>query len=139
MSLVLAKATKGVVAPAAEAEVAALPMGARGAVPMRHALGLLGHPQEPTPLGADNSTAQGTPTGTVKQRHSKCTNMGHYWLKDRAVQGEFGIYWEPREHNKGDYSTKHHSGEYHKRVRPVMLHMGDSPTTLQGCIKLLNG
>jgi hypothetical protein len=136
--LVLARVIKNVMASAAEAEVAALYMNAQEIVPMRQCLIELGHPQPPTPLKTDNSTATGILTGTIKQKRSKAIDMRFYWLKDRVKQKQFDVYWEPGLHNLADYTTKHHSGNHHRRLRPIQLYEKDSPKTVQGCIKLLN-
>ena len=56
---VLAKIIKHVMKSAAEAEVIALFMNAEELVPLRHCLEEMGHPQPPTPLKTDNSTANG--------------------------------------------------------------------------------
>ena len=63
---VIAKIIKNVVASAAEAEVAALFMNAQLAAPLRTTLEELGHPQPPTPMKTDNTTANGIINGTVK-------------------------------------------------------------------------
>ena len=136
--LVLARVIKNVMASAAEAEVAALYMNAQEMIPMRQCLIELGHPQPPTPLKTDNSTATGILTGTIKQKRSKAIDMRFYWLKDRVKQRQFDVYWAPGLNNLADYTTKHHSGKHHRQLRPIQLHEPNSPKTVQGCIKLLN-
>ena len=38
-----------------------------------------------------------------------------------------------------DYVTKHHNGTHHCEVRPIYLFKQDlSPTTVQGCVEILN-
>ena len=136
--LVLARIIKNVMASAAEAEVAALYINAQEAISIRQCCIELGHPQPPTPLKTDNSTAKGILTGTIKQKRSKAIDMRFYWLKDRAAQGQFDIYWEPGTHNLADYPTKHHSGIHHKSVRPIYTYDKEtSPKTIQGCVELL--
>eukprot|EP00536_Pseudo-nitzschia_multiseries_P005706 jgi/Psemu1/191192/e_gw1.110.12.1 len=98
--LVLAKIIKNVMASAVEAEVASLFLNAREALPIRQCLTKLGHPQPATPLKTDNNTAEGILNGTIKQKRSKAIDMRFYWLKDRAEQGQFNIFWEPGKHNK---------------------------------------
>ena len=107
-------------------------------IPMRQCLIELGHPQPPTPLKTDNSTATGILTGTIKQKRSKAIDMRFYWLKDRVKQRQFDVYWAPGLNNLADYTTKHHSGKHHRQLRPIQLHEPNSPKTVQGCIKLLN-
>ena len=135
---VIARIIKNVMASAAEAEVGALYLNAQAAVPLRTTLNELGHPQPATPIKTDNSTADGILNGTIKQQRSKAIDMRFYWLKDRAEQGQFKIYWAPGEENWADYFTKHHSATHHKTLRPVYLKEPDSPSDLQGCVKLLS-
>eukprot|EP00536_Pseudo-nitzschia_multiseries_P000416 jgi/Psemu1/915/gm1.915_g len=97
--LMLAKIINNVMAPAAEAEC----------------LIELGHPQPATPMKTDNNTAEGILNGTIKQKRSKAIDMRFYWLKDRAEQGQFNIFWEPGKHNLADYPTKRHPGSHHKK------------------------
>eukprot|EP00536_Pseudo-nitzschia_multiseries_P006489 jgi/Psemu1/15436/gm1.15436_g len=85
------------------------------ALPIRQCLIELGHPQLATPLKTDNNTAEGILNGTIKQKRSKAIDMQYYWLKDRAQQGQFNIFWQPGKHNLADYPTKHHPGNHHKK------------------------
>eukprot|EP00536_Pseudo-nitzschia_multiseries_P009450 jgi/Psemu1/23220/gm1.23220_g len=66
-------------------------------------------------MKTDNNTAEGILNGTIKQKRSKAIDMRFYWLKDRAEQGQFNIFWEPGKHNLADYPTKHHAGSHHKK------------------------
>ena len=52
--LVLAKIIKHVMSSAAEAEVGAMFLNAREAIPIRKCLENMGHPQPPTPMTVDN-------------------------------------------------------------------------------------
>jgi len=135
---VVAKIIKNVMASAAEAGVGALFMNAQLAAPMRVTLEELGFPQPATPMKTDNSTANGIINGTIKQQRSKAIDMRFYWLKDRAEQGQFKIYWAPGDENWADYSTKHHSATHHRTLRPAYLNGPNSPSDLQGCVELLN-
>ena len=136
--LVLAKIIRNVMASAAEAEVGGLFMNAQEAVPARTTLIDLGHLKPPSPLKTDNSTADGILNGTVKQKRSKALAMKFYWLKDRAAQGEFRIYWAPGAENLGHYYTKVHAPSHHKKVNPIYLYNKDtSPSTMKGCIEIL--
>ena len=82
--LILAKTIKFVMSSAAEAEVAALYMNAKLAVSIRQALIEMGHPQPPTKIKTDNSTANGIINDTIKQNRSKAIDMRFYWLKCRS-------------------------------------------------------
>ena len=69
-------------ASAAEAEVAGLFINANKAVPVRHTLIKMGHPQPPTPLKTNNMAAQGILTGKFRQKKSISVDMRFWWLKD---------------------------------------------------------
>ena len=135
---VLAKIIKAVMESAAEAEVGGLYMNAQELSPMRTTLEELDHPQPPTPLKTDNSTADGIMNKTIKQKQSKAMDKRFYWLQDRVEQGEFNVFWAPGKHNLADYFTKYHSPATHRKLRPMYTYIeGKSPTSLQGCIELL--
>jgi hypothetical protein len=137
--LVLAKIIKNVIGSAAEAEVGALYIVAQEIVPMRMTLEELGHPQPATPLKTDNSTACGIMNGTVKQKRTKAMDMGYYWLRDRVRHKQFNVFRAPGINNLADYPTKHHSGAHHRKVRDIYLYDKEkSPSTIQGCIKIMN-
>jgi hypothetical protein len=136
--LVLAKIIKNVMASAAEAEVAGIYMNAQLAVGFRTCLIEMGHPQPPTPIRTDNTTARGIITGTIKQKRSKAIDMRFYWLNDRYKQDQFDYVWGKGCENMGDAPTKHHAGSHHLKIRPIMLHIKNkSPKTMQGCVELL--
>jgi hypothetical protein len=40
----------------------------------------LGHPQPPTPLETDNTTATGYINGTIKQKSTRAMDMHFYWV-----------------------------------------------------------
>jgi hypothetical protein len=135
---ILAKVIKHVMASAAEAEVGGLFLNAQQAVPERTTLAELGHPQPPTPMRTDNTTACGIMNKTVKQKQSKAMDMRFYWLQDRTQQDQFKIYWAPGSVNLADYPTKLHQESHHKTIRPIYLYVkGKSPTSLQGCVEIL--
>ena len=71
-----------VVTSAAEAEYGGLFTNARIAIPMRITLRELGHPQPPTPIITDNSTAAGIANESVKQKNSKAMDMRFHYIKD---------------------------------------------------------
>eukprot|EP00804_Cyclotella_cryptica_P019806 CCRYP_009697-RA/>CCRYP_009697-RA protein AED:0.19 eAED:0.25 QI:0/0/0/1/1/1/2/0/745 len=63
--LTLAQIIKPVMSSAAEAELGALYINAQETIPQQHLLNELGHPQPPTPIQIDNSTALGwSPTSS---------------------------------------------------------------------------
>ena len=136
--LIIAKVIKNVVSSASEAEIAALFINARAALPLRIALEELGHMQPATKLITDNSTADGILNGTIKQNRSKGIDMRYYWLRDRVEQGQFSVQWEPGKFNLADYFTKHHPPTHHRALRPVYLFDPNCILDLQGCIKILS-
>jgi hypothetical protein len=131
------KTIRNVLASAAEAELAGLFHNGQMAIALRHALLELGHPQPPTPIQTDNSTACGIVTSSIRQRKSKSMDMRFYWVQDRVNQGHFIVYWAPGKNNKGDYFTKHFPPSHHIHMRPVYLHQASNTqayTHMQGCI-----
>ena len=89
---------------------------------LRNALINLGHPQIPTPIKTDNSTATGIANNTLLQRTPRAMDMWFYWVRDRINQGEFIVYWRPGVNNLGDYHTKHHPPSHHIKVRSNYVH-----------------
>ena len=137
--LFLTTIIKQVMASAAEAEIAALFLNARLALPIRTALIELGHPQPPTKLKTDNNTASGFANGTIKQNKTKAIDMRFDWLKCRSAQDQFDIYWAPGKVNLADYFTKHHPPAHHKALRPVYLAPSNENDmySMQRCIEIL--
>ena len=137
--LILAKVIKNVMASATEAELAALFMNAQEAVAIRNCLRAMGFTQPATPLKTDNNTANGIINNTMKQKRSKTIDVRFYWLRDRAEQGQFCIYWDAGKNNLADYFTKHHPPMHHRRMQKIHTYIeGASPKSLQGCIKIMN-
>ena len=137
--LVLAKVIKNVMASATEAELGALYMNAQEAVGIRNCLEAMGFPQPATPLKTDNNTANGILNNTMKQKRSKAIDVRFYWLRDRAHQGQFYIFWDSGKNNLADFFTKHHPPSYHKAMRPIQSYIEAlSPESLQGCIEIMN-
>jgi hypothetical protein len=89
------KIIKNVMGSAAEAEIGASYMNGQDCVAIRQTLIELGHPQPPTPIQVDNTTARSFANGTMKQKRSKSIDMNFYWIQDRTQQGMFHIYWGP--------------------------------------------
>eukprot|EP00804_Cyclotella_cryptica_P020003 CCRYP_007866-RA/>CCRYP_007866-RA protein AED:0.45 eAED:0.45 QI:0/0/0/1/0/0/2/0/134 len=78
-----------VMSSAAEAELGALYIDAREAVPQRHLLNELGHPQPPTPIKIDNSTALGKVTNIIQPKRTKAMDMRFHWLSCHENQKQF--------------------------------------------------
>eukprot|EP00804_Cyclotella_cryptica_P027157 CCRYP_016091-RA/>CCRYP_016091-RA protein AED:0.31 eAED:0.28 QI:0/0/0/1/1/1/2/0/527 len=81
--LTLAQIIKPVMSSAAEAEIGALYINAREVIPQRHLLNELGHPQPPTPIQIDNSTALGVVTNIIQPKRTKAMYMHFHWLRCR--------------------------------------------------------
>ena len=111
------------VSSAAEAEIAAVFMNAKEAVPIRQNLEELGHPQPATEIITDNKAAHSILNKTCKQTRSKAIDMNYYRVRDRIEQGQFKLTWEKGADNLADYFTKHHSPAHHKKMRPIYLQL----------------
>ena len=64
-------------------------------------------------------------------------HVRNWWLKDQIELKNFNLKWESGKINKADYYTKTHPPPHHKRLRPIYLHTNESPSTLQGCNKIM--
>jgi hypothetical protein len=111
-----------VVGSASEAEIAATYLNGQDAVPIRTTLEELSHPQPPTPMQVDNTTAAGFANQTMKQKRSKAMDMRFHWIKDRVRQQQFLVYYRPGVSNLADPFTKHHSPAHMRLMRPKFLH-----------------
>ena len=101
----------------------------------------MGHPQLPTPTEVDNETAIGFLKSTMKQKRSKVIDMRFYWVRDRANQNQFMIYWRPGENNVGDYVSKHHYPDHHQTMRPIFFvnHVCQNPSSYtENCLQRLS-
>jgi hypothetical protein len=130
----IAQLIKAVMSSAAEAELGALYINAREAVPMRNLLHEMGHPQPPTPMQTDNSTALGVVNQNIQPRRTKAMDMRFYWLRDREAQKQFKFYWRPGKTNLGDYWTKHHCAAHHIEKRNDILTPYNVVTALRASI-----
>ena len=139
----IAAIQRNIMSSAAEAEVGALFTNTKEGSILRTTLAEMGHPQPPTPVQTDNSTASGIVNDTIKQQRSRAMDMRFYWVKDRVQQGQFEIYWAPGGENLADYFTKHHPPNHHQRMRSTYLHATTSPhlipisqdRILRGCVE----
>jgi hypothetical protein len=132
-----------VVASAAEAELGALFLNCKQATIFRLTLEEMGHPQPPTLVHCDNSTAVGIANNSVKKQRSRSMEMRFFWVADAVEAGKFDIKYYPGKENLADYQSKHHIGAHHTAVRPWYLHEQNSvrelprackPSTLKGCV-----
>ncbi len=106
----------------------------------------MGHPQPPTLVHCDNSTAVGIANNTVKRQRSCSMEMRFLWVADAVKQGKFDIKYYPGKENLPDYQSKHLIGAHHTAVRQWYLHKltsicelprADKPSTLKGCVGTL--
>ena len=80
--LTTAQIMKAVMSSAAEAKVGALYINCREAVPARQTLEFMGHPQPPTPMQTDNTTALGVVNNNVLKK-LKSMDIKYHWLRNR--------------------------------------------------------
>ena len=112
---------KHVVASAAEAETGGVFHNCQFGVHIRRMLTVLNHPQPPTLVKTDNSTAESFVNKHIKQKRSKSWDMRFHWLRDQETQNNFKIYWDKSKNNYADYFTKHHAPSHHQKMRPIYL------------------
>ncbi len=55
----------------------------------------MGHPQPPTPVNCNNSTAVGIANNTVKRQCSRSMEMRFFWVADAVEARKFGIQYYP--------------------------------------------
>jgi hypothetical protein len=118
---------KNVLASAAEAEIAGLFTNVKAAIPIRQALEEMGHPQPPTPMQTDNSTAHSLIANKIRPKALKSMEMRFNFLKCRQAQQQFRFYWRPGTQNLADYFTKHHAPSHHINTRPLYLTNPNDP------------
>ena len=119
--LSIAQVIRNVMASAAEAELGALYIVARECVYIRLILEEMGHPQPPTPLQTDNSTADSVVNNKIQPKRLKAMDMRFHWLRDREARRQFRIYWRSGRTNLADYHTKNHPASHHVSVRHEFL------------------
>jgi hypothetical protein len=129
---------RAVMSSAAEVEVGTLFLNCKEGVGIRITLEEMGHPQPPTPVQVNNSTACGIANESIRQLCSRAMDMRFYWIQDRVRQNQFQVYWAPGTDNVGDYYTKDRPAKHHEVMRPVVMNrsMSDPRQThdsLRGC------
>jgi hypothetical protein len=67
---------------AAEAELGALYLHAKETVYLQQLHLEMGHPQLPTPIQPDNTTAEGMVNNIVQPKRTKAIDMRFRWLQD---------------------------------------------------------
>ena len=113
----LTKIIKHVMGSAGETEVASLYYNCKNAIPLRRALTEMGHPQPPTMVVTDNSTAEGLINKTMTPKRAKTYDQRFNWLRCREAQKQFNIIWRRGKDNRADYHTKTHPIHVYKNKR----------------------
>ncbi len=80
--ITIAQIIEAVMSSAAKAEVGAFYINCREAIPARHTLEFMGHPQPLTPRQTNNTTALGVVNNNVIKK-LKAMDMTYKWLHDR--------------------------------------------------------
>jgi hypothetical protein len=80
-----------VVASAVKAKLGALFLNCKQAKKFRLTLEEIGHPQHPTLIHCNNSTAVGIANYTVKLQRSQSMEMSFFWVADAVEQGKLNI------------------------------------------------
>ena len=111
---------------AAEAECAGVFHNSQEAIILRTILEALGHPQSPTRIKTDNSTADSFVKANIRQRRSKTWDMRWNWLRDESTKKHVSVYWEKGINNDADYFTKHHPPNHHRISRPKYILQGNN-------------
>jgi hypothetical protein len=91
--LTVSQIIKAVMLSAAEAEIKALYINCKEAIPARHTLEYLGHKQPPTPMQTDNTTGLGGVVNNNVMKKFKSMDMKYHWLQCRNNQRQFRHYW----------------------------------------------
>jgi len=87
--LTITQIIKSVMSSAAEAELVALYINAREAIPLCHLLKEMGHPQPPTSIQTDTSMALGIVTNIIQPKRTEAMYMRFHWLLCRTSQKQF--------------------------------------------------
>ena len=103
---------KLVAASATEAELGALFVNTKEERVTHLLLAELGHPQPPTMIHINNTTAVETVNSTIKRQRSGPTEMRYFWLLDQASQKDLNVYYHPGAELMADYPTKHTQEQY---------------------------
>ena len=117
----IAQIIRNVMTSAADAEIGALYINARHAIPARNLLIEMGHEQPATPVQTDNTTALGFVTRNLHPKQTKSVDMNHWYMRDKQDQKQFRYYWRAGPNNDADYHSKHHSPSHHREKRPRYL------------------
>ena len=80
------------------------------------------HPQPPTPIQTDNTTAHGFVTKNLNPKATKSVDMNYWYMRNKQDQKQFNYYWRKgKGNNDADYQTKHHCAAHHREMSPRYL------------------
>ena len=142
--LTLSTILKCVAASATEAKLGALFLNGIKTKILRLTLYELGHPQPPTPIHCDNTTATRVVNNAIKRQQSRAMNMCYFWLLCQEAQRMIKVCYHPGAENLGDYQSKVQNSTHRTHVHPYYQHSWDSPMWLprtphpserRGCVK----
>ena len=85
----ISQIVKAVMSSAAEAELGALFISCREAIPARHALEAMGHEHPTTPMQTNITTAHVVVTNNIESKRLKSMDMKLHWLRCRIAQKQF--------------------------------------------------
>ena len=77
----------------------------------------MNHPQPPTRIYTDNSTAADFFNKNIQLKHSKAWDMNLHWLRDQENKKHFQVMWNKGKNNYADYHTKNHAISHHRKMR----------------------
>jgi hypothetical protein len=117
----IAQLIRAVMSSAAEAELGALYVNAREAIPQQHTFEEMGHKQTPTPMQTNNTTAVGVVNSNIQPRRTKAMDMRFHWLRCQEAQQRFRFFWRLGHTNMANYWTKHHCAAHHIEKRHEIL------------------
>ena len=80
---------------AAEAELGALFLNIKEGRVLRLNLAEMGHPQPPTPIHCENTTAVGITNKTIKKHQSRPMEMRYFYSCDQVKRGNFNVQYHP--------------------------------------------
>ena len=126
-----------VVGSVAEAEIGDTYHIKQEACPIVTTLEELGHPQYPTLLQVDNTTAEGYSNETINTKRSKYMDNCYHWVQDHVYQKQFLVYFFPGTNNLADPFTKNHHHEHCCIIHPKYLLPNKTTTLTCAAISLI--
>lgn len=97
------------------------------------------HPQPPTPIKTDNSTASDITNKTIIPRKTRSMDMKYYWIHDRVTQQQFIMYWKPGPDNNTDrFQSITHLLTINASIRTMlMIPLSPIHRAKRGCINYM--